>query len=342
MRRWARGPPAGPVGVLGCASQVRTDRFRRLDPAPGPLALLRRRRVGDRGEPARAGARPAGERGEGPARAQGVLDVDLAPLVARYLPAPARAACTRRGSGARRSAARSIPSRPPIRERDLREILEISDHVVFNSFAQWERFQPLVRAARERRPRLGSVCASTRSARRAPSPSTIRARLSRGSASRARSSEAASTASAGCTSTRSASRTSRRSSAPSRRSRRSSASSFPVWNGSTSAAGITSRVPTTRWTTWSACCATSATSTGSQLYLEPGEAIALDAGVLVAEVLDLPWNGMPLADPRHLRHLPHAGRDRDALPPADHRRRRARRGRRTLTASAARPASPAT
>jgi len=31
------------------------------------------------------------------------------------------------------------------------------------------------------------------------------------------------------------------------------------------------------------------------VYLEPGEAVALDAGILVGEILDLPVNGMPLA-----------------------------------------------
>ena len=35
--------------------------------------------------------------------------------------------------------------------------------------------------------------------------------------------------------------------------------------------------------------------TGLEIYLEPGEAVALDAGVLVGEVLDLPHNGMDLA-----------------------------------------------
>jgi carboxynorspermidine decarboxylase len=43
-----------------------------------------------------------------------------------------------------------------------------------------------------------------------------------------------------------------------------------------------------------------------QLYLEPGEAIAINTGVLVAEVLDLPWNGMPLAilDTSATCHMP--------------------------------------
>ena len=74
---------------------------------------------------------------------------------------------------------------------------------------------------------------------------------------------------------------------------------------------------------------------GVEVYLEPGEAIALDTGVLVAEVLDLPWNGMPTRDPRHVghRHMP----DVLEMPyrAADHRRRRARRERRTPTGSAA-------
>ncbi len=34
---------------------------------------------------------------------------------------------------------------------------------------------------------------------------------------------------------------------------------------------------------------------GVEVYLEPGEAVALDAGILVGEVLDLPENGMSLA-----------------------------------------------
>jgi carboxynorspermidine decarboxylase len=36
-------------------------------------------------------------------------------------------------------------------------------------------------------------------------------------------------------------------------------------------------------------------STGLRIYLEPGEAVALDAGILVGEVLDLPHNTMDLA-----------------------------------------------
>ncbi len=34
--------------------------------------------------------------------------------------------------------------------------------------------------------------------------------------------------------------------------------------------------------------------TGAELYLEPGEAVALDAGILVGTLLDIGWNGMPI------------------------------------------------
>ncbi|MFM6930835.1 MAG: carboxynorspermidine decarboxylase [Novosphingobium sp.] len=38
-----------------------------------------------------------------------------------------------------------------------------------------------------------------------------------------------------------------------------------------------------------------AEDTGAQVYIEPGEAVALDAGILVGEVLDVQMNGMPVA-----------------------------------------------
>ena len=38
-----------------------------------------------------------------------------------------------------------------------------------------------------------------------------------------------------------------------------------------------------------------AEDTGAEIYMEPGEAVALDAGILVGTVLDAHWNGMPVA-----------------------------------------------
>jgi carboxynorspermidine decarboxylase len=37
---------------------------------------------------------------------------------------------------------------------DLQEVLKIADHVVFNTLSQWQRFQPVVQAARKARPQL--------------------------------------------------------------------------------------------------------------------------------------------------------------------------------------------
>lgn len=39
-------------------------------------------------------------------------------------------------------------------EPDLTEILQLADHVVFNSCSQWQRFQPLIKAAKQERPHL--------------------------------------------------------------------------------------------------------------------------------------------------------------------------------------------
>lgn len=40
------------------------------------------------------------------------------------------------------------------KEADLIEILRVADHVVFNSFSQWQRFKPLAMAAKKERPQL--------------------------------------------------------------------------------------------------------------------------------------------------------------------------------------------
>ena len=40
------------------------------------------------------------------------------------------------------------------KEDELPEILSISDHVVFNSFSQWHRFQTIIQDAKHQRPEL--------------------------------------------------------------------------------------------------------------------------------------------------------------------------------------------
>lgn len=39
-------------------------------------------------------------------------------------------------------------------EKDIAEILKLSDHLVFNSFAQWQRFQPQIKQAKQSKPEL--------------------------------------------------------------------------------------------------------------------------------------------------------------------------------------------
>jgi carboxynorspermidine decarboxylase len=40
------------------------------------------------------------------------------------------------------------------KEEELSEILSISDHLVFNSYSQWQQFQPLIQEAKQQRPEL--------------------------------------------------------------------------------------------------------------------------------------------------------------------------------------------
>ena len=40
------------------------------------------------------------------------------------------------------------------KEQDMLELVELADHLVFNSFSQWQCFKPLVQSAQRRRPRL--------------------------------------------------------------------------------------------------------------------------------------------------------------------------------------------
>lgn len=46
---------------------------------------------------------------------------------------------------------------------------------------------------------------------------------------------------------------------------------------------------------------------GVTVYLEPGEAVVLNAGYLVTSVLETLYNGMDPCNSGYLRSLPHAG-----------------------------------
>jgi carboxynorspermidine decarboxylase len=78
----------------------------------------------------------------------------LAPLISRHLSGVCASGLHEARLGREEFGGEVHTFSPAYTEADLREILAISDHVVFNSFGQWERFRPLVRAALERRPGL--------------------------------------------------------------------------------------------------------------------------------------------------------------------------------------------
>ena len=79
---------------------------------------------------------PAGPQGRSPCGAS-------SPSSGRRFAACAPARRGRRAWAARSSAGRSTPSRPALRESDVASFLETSNHLVFNSFDQLERFRPL-------------------------------------------------------------------------------------------------------------------------------------------------------------------------------------------------------
>jgi carboxynorspermidine decarboxylase len=78
----------------------------------------------------------------------------LAPLVSRYLSGTCASGLYEAKLGKEEFGGESHVFSAAYTERDLTEIVEMADHVVFNSFHQWQRFQPLLQAAQAKRPTL--------------------------------------------------------------------------------------------------------------------------------------------------------------------------------------------
>ncbi len=78
----------------------------------------------------------------------------LAPLVSRYLTGTCASGLYEARLGAEEFGGEVHTFSAAYTEADLREILKISHHVVFNSFGQWQRFQPLVNEAKAQRSEL--------------------------------------------------------------------------------------------------------------------------------------------------------------------------------------------
>jgi carboxynorspermidine decarboxylase len=78
----------------------------------------------------------------------------LGPLISRYLSGTCASGLHEARLGRESFGGEVHTFSPAYREEDLPEILGLSDHVVFNSFGQWRRFQPLISKARAQRPQL--------------------------------------------------------------------------------------------------------------------------------------------------------------------------------------------
>lgn len=78
----------------------------------------------------------------------------LAPLIMRYLSGTCASGLLEAKLGREEYGKEVHVYSAAYTEADLREILQIADHVVFNTLTQWQRFQPLVQQTRAERPSL--------------------------------------------------------------------------------------------------------------------------------------------------------------------------------------------
>jgi len=78
----------------------------------------------------------------------------LAPLEAKYLSGTCASGLNEARLGREEYGGEVHVFSAAYTEHDLAEILKIADHVVFNSFGQWQRFHPLLQQAKKERPHL--------------------------------------------------------------------------------------------------------------------------------------------------------------------------------------------
>jgi carboxynorspermidine decarboxylase len=231
----------------------------------------------------------------------------LAPLVMRYLKGTCASGLHEARLGREEFGGEVHTFSPGFTEPDLAEILRISDHVVFNSPSQWERFREMARAAVPARPglRFGLRVNPEHSEGEVPIYDPC-APYSRLGMPRSRFPEDRLEGISGlhfhtlC----------EHDFAPLQRTVAAFEERFGEF------------IPRMQWINFGGghhitrddydvdgliwLLADFQARHGVQLYLEPGEAIAINTGVLVAEVVDLPWNGMPLAilDTSATCHMP--------------------------------------
>jgi carboxynorspermidine decarboxylase len=78
----------------------------------------------------------------------------LAPLIMRYLQGTCASGLWEARLGKEEYGGEVHVYSAGYTQSDLTEILDIADHVVFNSLSQWQRFQPLIQQKRQQRPAL--------------------------------------------------------------------------------------------------------------------------------------------------------------------------------------------
>ena len=78
----------------------------------------------------------------------------LAPLISRYLSGTCSSGLYETRLGHEEFGGEIHTYSAAYTEADLTEILQLSNHVVFNSFNQWQRFQGLIQSAKAKRPEL--------------------------------------------------------------------------------------------------------------------------------------------------------------------------------------------
>lgn len=285
---------------------MRTESFRRLDPrrVPSPCFVVDEAAIEANLRILEAVQRASGAKILLALKAFSMWS--LAPLVARYLHGTCASGLHEARLGREAFGGEVHTFSAAYTERDLTAILEISDHVVFNSFGQWERFRPLARAAQARRPglRFGLRVNPEHSEGAVPlyDPAAPCSRLG----------------------------------IPRSQFRGEldgisglhfhtlCEQDFPPLARTVAAfeAKFGEFLPRMEWVNFGGghhitrpdyqvedligLLREFAGRHRLQVYLEPGEAIALEAGVLIAEVLDVTWNGMPLAilDTSATCHMP--------------------------------------
>lgn len=286
---------------------MRTERFSRLDAGrvPSPCFVVDEVAIEDNLRVLNRVQRESGAKVLLALKAFAMFS--LAPLVARYLSGTCASGLHEARLGREEFGGEVHTFSAAYSEPDLRQILEISDHVVFNSPSQWARYRRLALEAAARRPglRLGLRVNPQHSEGEVPLYDPC-APFSRLGIPRARFPERDLDGISGlhfhtlC----------EQSFAPLERTVAVFEAKFgeflPRMDWVNFGGGHHITRPDYEVDALIALLRDFRARHDVELVLEPGEAIAWHAGVLVAEVLDLAWNGMSLAilDTSATCHMP--------------------------------------